>query len=1083
MHTTFSLSTPDRSPAGHPCPAEVSTCGRDQYARTLAARASAKDQVLGRFFIFIVLRRIVLAISLAALSSPALAEIYRDDFNRPDMELRASPHWALAHGAYYGYQARGSRLLSAYAPIVGPGAISADKFVGASHQGQKYQRVTIDIQFPQTAGDGHAPQFSLLLNWQGADLAVNCYWLALRGTEDFSVARIDAEGIETNTSGWLTYENGPLKTNAWYRLTLEKNEHTLTGTIATADGKVVGKAQTDDNDLAPFTGGHPVLLSRYLFAPAQSIELDNFQYELSDLHSIGAAPVGEHQPIVMDGQLTEPFWKHADAANQFRDASPAETDGPDATDLASSPSARVAFDDETIYVGIRCPLGDSQAAAAARALRPDQMFTGHTAEVFLDPLREYHRPAGLNDDPEEMFFNHPGAKIFRFAVNAANGRLAELLGLPWWQIPFDSATHIGDDYWTAELAIPLASLAYFEQGERSALEPGWNPTWGINFAVDGKTWVPPLNSAGYPTSVGEVTGIHAESQPYRWGLLSAIGPRQQGPVPVAFTVTNSTGSARRVRVTATPLPHTDDSPMATFVPPEAVAHQGWQSGTLSVPLLSPGSHTLLMTIEDLTTGRPLVHRPIHVDRVQVGSARWDRSFYIGEDQAKLLIALGPAITDRRTARCDLRAAGNLKVLQSRPVIWDGQPEGCALFNLDTLPQGEYLVTITVEGHEAAPFNTTLRKLARRKGAVQTTDRGVLLRDGKPFFPFGMYYVEHHLDGDFLDEYAAAGFNTFLQEWGDADSFVRQSQKLKRYGLVPIVSLQNTAEIRNVTSADSVYTQRNLIEKRLPVARETIRMMSRQVGDNILAWYTRDEPNELMLDLVRGLHDVAHQADPYHPTMTVIFQPFLFPAYQDATDILGPDIYPTFPTGRLGRVGDAMRKATGDMHGKPIIAVLQSFYPPKEPYRMPNRAELRCMAYSSVISGATGILWFSYDYNGIMAETNPQAWAAIKQLAGEIKQLAPALLADTSNLPDLRLKMKLPASPRAVLYPQDESLVIVAVNDTNQDVGMVEFSLAERQSSTVEVLFEDRAIKPDGSGTWTDRFGPYAVHIYRVGDSR
>ena len=151
--------------------------------------------------------------------------------------------------------------------------------------------------------------------------------------------------------------------------------------------------------------------------------------------------------------------------------------------------------------------------------------------------------------------------------------------------------------------------------------------------------------------------------------------------------------------------------------------------------------------------------------------------------------------------------------------------------------------------------------------------------------------------------------------------------------------------------------------------------------------------------------------------------------------------------------------------------------------MPNRAELRCMAYSSVISGATGILWFSYDYNGIMAETNPQAWAAIKQLAGEIKQLAPALLADTSNLPDLRLKMKLAASPRAVLYPQDESLVIVAVNDTNQDVGRVEFSLAERQSSTVEVLFEDRAIKPDGSGTWTDRFGPYAVHIYRVGDSR
>jgi hypothetical protein len=111
------------------------------------------------------------------------------------------------------------------------------------------------------------------------------------------------------------------------------------------------------------------------------------------------------------------------------------------------------------------------------------------------------------------------------------------------------------------------------------------------------------------------------------------------------------------------------------------------------------------------------------------------------------------------------------------------------------------------------------------------------------------------------------------------------------------------------------------------------------------------------------------------------------------------------------------------------------------------------------------------------------WATIKQLAGKIKQLAPALLAENSNLPYLRLKTKLTDFLRAALYPQDESLVIVAVNDTNQDAGIVEFSLAERQSTNVEMLFEDRTLKPERSGTWTDRFGPYAVHIYQVGESR
>jgi hypothetical protein len=1020
---------------------------------------------------------------LAVLPGESSAEIYRDDFNRADMDLRASPNWAVAHGAYYGYQTLANRLVSVYAPLVGPEAIGADKFVGAMHRGEKYQRVSIDIRIPQTAGDGHAPQFHLLLNWQGAGLFANGYWLALRGTQDFSVARIDEKGTEKITSGWKTYPNEPLKTNEWYRLTLEKKEQTITGSIANADGHLVGQTHIDDREQHALAGGHPVLLSRYSVAPVRSIELNNFEYELSDPYAIKAAAVGANEKVVIDGQLTEAFWSQAEAADGFRSDYRPHNKNVEWKTAHASPTARVAFDSEHLYVGVRCPLGDQQLAKAARALTPDQMFLGNTVEVFLDPLREYRRRAGLGDDLEEQFFNHLGPKIFRFAVNAANGRHSELMGVPWWKIPWQSATHIRDDSWSAELAIPLASLAYFEQGERSELEPAWNNTWGVNFAVDGSAWIPPLNHLGYPTSVGEVTGILADPRQHRWALLTGIGPRRVGAVPLVFTVANATGSDRRVKVTARPLESDTDAQLATFVPQDAVANKGWQSGSLSLPLDSPGAHTVLMTLEDLATGYPLVHRPIRIDGVQVGAARWDRSFYMQEHQATLIVTLGSAITGKRSLTCNLRTAGQSKVLQSKSAMWDGPNECRAVFDLDSLPRGEYVVTVTVDGYEEHPFTARLGKLAARVGAVQYTDRGVLLRDGKPFFPFGMYYVEHHLAGEFLEEYAAAGFNTFLQEWGDAQSFVGQSQRLKSHGLVPMVSLHNTTELRSVTSNDTVYTRENLIRKRLPVARETIRMMSRQVGDNILAWYTRDEPNELMYDMVRGLHDVAHEADPYHPTITVIFQRHLFPAYHDATDILGPDIYPTFPTGRIERVGEAMRKAVGDMGGKPVIAVLQSFFPPKEPYRMPNRTELRCMAYSSVISGVTGIMWFSYDYNGIMAEKHPQAWAAIKELAGEIDQLAPALLAQQSDLPQVRLKSKLNGSVRAAVYAHGNSLYVIAVNDQNQDAGSVQLSLTQRQPTTVEAVFEDRTVVADSSGAWADDFGPYDVHIYRVSESR
>ena len=187
-----------------------------------------------------------------------------------------------------------------------------------------------------------------------------------------------------------------------------------------------------------------------------------------------------------------------------------------------------------------------------------------------------------------------------------------------------------------------------------------------------------------------------------------------------------------------------------------------------------------------------------------------------------------------------------------------------------------------------------------------------------------------------------------------------------------------------------YSWKGMREGRLPKAQKAVRMIGSLVPENILAWYTRDEPNELMYPLVKGLHDIVNEEDPYHPSLTVIFSPHLFPAYHSATDILGPDIYPGFPGGRVGRVGEAMGKAVEDMRGKPVIAVLQTFYEDNGG-RMPSRAELRCMTYHSIVRGVAGILYFSYDYGGPMAERDPQTWEDLKELAGEIRTLAPILL--------------------------------------------------------------------------------------------
>ena len=227
--------------------------------------------------------------TIILLTSVAAAEIHRDHFDESGFDLRTRPHWDVADGAYYGYRVQGKRLVSVYAPVVGVGAISADKFVGAKHQGETYQRVSIMIRFPEVTGGGYMPQFHLVLNWQGGSLFSSCYRLSVRGVRDFSLSRLDSTGKETVTSGWSPAGASPLKTNQWYRLTLEKTGRSLVGSIATQRGDQVAEAQiVDDGEV--LEGGNPVLLSQYP-AATRSLELDDFEYELSDRANIGAALV------------------------------------------------------------------------------------------------------------------------------------------------------------------------------------------------------------------------------------------------------------------------------------------------------------------------------------------------------------------------------------------------------------------------------------------------------------------------------------------------------------------------------------------------------------------------------------------------------------------------------------------------------------------------------------------------------------------------------------------------------------------------------------------------------------------------
>ena len=824
--------------------------------------------------------------------------------------------------------------------------------------------------------------------------------------------------------------------------------------------------------------------------------------------TIKAHRVDKETKPVIDGKLTDPCWKEAEATAEFW-----KLDG--SAPVTSSATARMAYDNDTLYVAFRCPPSN-----------------GASAQVFLDPFLDHQREVGLGNDLQDAFYNHPGPKIFRFSVNAANERSSDLLGLSWWQVPWVSATHSGADSWTAELAIPLASLAYTEP-QKGGNKEGWGTSWGANFVYDDTAWIPNFEvgnkairsrkfspegyDSGYPIRYGMVSDLLADSAPYRWGYLMGVGPRVVGEVEIALTLNNYSNRPRKVKVMASVITHDGKKVGAAFQPVQGVgftyqrgfrhvkdhwesSNEGitWDHGYLKVPLSEPGRYTVLLSIVDMDSGKELSHRPVLIDSVEVALPVWDRSFYMNEPTATVTLQTnrldGTAYTFPET-RLDLRQKGKVDVLQSHRGSVGDNGTARATFDIASLPVGDYTVTITLTGYEESPVETTFRKLAPRPGAVQYTDYGVLLRDGKPFFPMGFFYIKNYLHGTnekgepdeektkFRDEYVEAGFTSFMMEWVHSEAYVQISRNSKPFGLVPIVGVQKMGEALPYDSKGD-YTWKGLLEGRIPSVRQGVQMVSRLAGDNILCWFLRDEPNEIMYPMVKGYHDLIKEEDPYHPTLTSFATENLYAMYYDATDIQAPFEYPSPPDGRIAGMGEIVGKAARDIRGKPVFAIPQAFIPVNTTdIRMPTRAEARCMAYHSIVNGAAGLIYFSYHHCGPMKIAKPASWKIMKELAGEIKQLTPIILSKPPSSTSLTTEGRKGIVAR--LFEHDGRYYVIAVNHEDRQEKSVKFTL-QRSSGrklkikTLQRMFEDGQVTVRDN-EWIDDFDNYETHVYKIED--
>ncbi len=385
--------------------------------------------------------------------------------------------------------------------------------------------------------------------------------------------------------------------------------------------------------------------------------------------------------------------------------------------------------------------------------------------------------------------------------------------------------------------------------------------------------------------------------------------------------------------------------------------------------------------------------------------------------------------------------------------------------------------------ELGPGSLTLGPSPPRASALDTSRRGVHLRkdgialiDGTPFFPLGLYHFENN-DHEFalLNQ---AGFN-LLGCHLDPEKAQDLLDRLQRFGLKAF----GHSSIVVAPPADNAAVR----EKWQTLVRDTLAVVGRHPA--FVAWYSRDEPawGGQPLERLKEAYDAITQADPDH-LIWVLHAPRntieTLQTYNQAGDVTGADIYPVPEGGGHSELENKTITSAGEYTdrmvatGRPVWMVPQGFawahLGDKPNPISPTYVQSRFMAYQMIIHGARGLVWWGTRYG----RKDPQLWADLQKLAGELAELSAALVGEDGPRRTHVGLGELSPQPVEYLVKRAGGEVYLLAANASPEPATLHWNAREAgvQAAALHVLFENRTV-PLTDGQLDDDFTPYAVHVY------
>jgi hypothetical protein len=117
--------------------------------------------------------------------------------------------------------------------------------------------------------------------------------------------------------------------------------------------------------------------------PARAGQAPQAASETSSRPTIVATRMADGETIALDGRLDEPVWSRAVPGGDFTQVDP--DNGRPATEKTE---VRIAFDADTVYLGITCYDSDPGAILAYQRRRDEGLWSDDRVQIMIDTFRD-----------------------------------------------------------------------------------------------------------------------------------------------------------------------------------------------------------------------------------------------------------------------------------------------------------------------------------------------------------------------------------------------------------------------------------------------------------------------------------------------------------------------------------------------------------------------------------------------------------------------------------------------------------------------------------------------------------------------